>query len=83
MKRLAKVLVFLISVAAAYWFLVPKPVSLTSPDVWVGDEESGCMYPVSAIMDGKDPVWWSQNQRRWNQFESKQAAEAAGYRVCP
>lgn len=86
MKRLAKVVVLLIALAGGYYMFVltqkPKPV-VQNIEVWVGNEESGCMYPVDKIMDGKDPEWWSANQRRWNQFPSKAEAEAAGYRECP
>ncbi|MGV3615811.1 MAG: hypothetical protein ACO1SV_10800 [Fimbriimonas sp.] len=86
MRRLAKVVIFLIAVGAAYWFLMmPKrqETAPLSPDVWVGSEESGCMYPVDKVMDGKNPEWWAQNRSRWNEFESKKAAAAAGYRECP
>lgn len=85
MKRLAKVVVLLIALAAVYWFFFfPKPQAVVqNVSVWVGNEESGCMYPVEKIMDGKDPEWWSANQRRWNHFGSEAEAAAAGYRKCP
>lgn len=85
MKRLAQVVVLLIAAAAVYFFFfMPKPQTVVqNVNVWVGDEESGCMYPVDQITDGKDPVWWSNNQRRWNQFPSEAEAAAAGYRKCP
>ena len=86
MRRLAKLVVFVIACAAVWWYFFgqkpPVGPSYTNPDVWAGDQESGCMYPVAEVMDGKDPVWWSESRRQWNQFESKQAAMAAGYHAC-
>lgn len=84
MRRLAKVIVLLILVGGGLYLLLrPQPTTVAkNVDVWVGNEESGCAYPVGRIMDGKDPEWWSANQRRWNQFNSKEEALAAGYREC-
>ncbi len=85
MRRLAQVIVVLIVAGGIWWFNRPKEqvTKYSATDVWVGDEESGCMYTVAKVTDGKDPVWWSENERKWNQFESKTAAKEAGYRECP
>lgn len=51
-------------------------------DLWAGDQETGCMYPVSKVSNGKDPIWWSTRQRQWNIFSSRAEAAQAGYYNC-
>lgn len=61
----------------------PKPKTVVEQkDLWAGDQETGCMYPISKVSNGKDPIWWSTRQRQWNIFSSREEAAQAGYYNC-
>jgi hypothetical protein len=86
MRGLATFIFILLIAGAIYYFnFMPKPSGPTysANDLWAGDQESGCMYPVTKVSDGRDPIWWSERNRQWNIFNSKAEATAAGYHECP
>lgn len=84
--RVFAFIIILVVGAAALWFANPQPkaeVAVQRIDQWAGDQETGCMYPVSDISKGQNPIWWSTRYRQWNIFESRALAQQAGYYECP